>query len=69
MVPKQFIELIKVAGIKISDTPIKLIKVEKDLRLQEDKKFISINKSNVTMDIDFEIKYENAFDKNSKKQN
>tara|TARA_B100001250_G_scaffold23287_1_gene19535 strand:+ start:52 stop:972 length:921 start_codon:yes stop_codon:yes gene_type:complete len=58
---KKFIELIKEAGIKTSDTPIKLIKVEKDLRLQEDNKFISINKSNVTMDIDFEIKYENAF--------
>ena len=57
---KKFIELIKEAGIKTSDTPIKLIKVEKDLRLQEDNKFISINKSNVKMDIDFEIKYENA---------
>jgi len=57
---KKFIELVNKVGIKTSDTPIKLIKVEKDLRVQEDNKFISINKSNVTMDIDFEIKYENA---------
>ena len=56
---KKFIELIKEAGTKISDTPIKLIKVEKDIKFEEENKFISINKSNVTMDIDFEIKYEN----------
>ena len=51
---------IEEAGIRISDTPIKLIKVEKNVKFQEENKFISINKSNVTMDIDFEIKYENS---------
>ena len=57
---KNFVELIIEAGNKISDSPIKLIKVEKDVQVEEGNKFISINKSNVTMDIDFEIKYENS---------
>ena len=56
---KNFVELIIEAGYRISDSPIKLIKVEKDVQVEEGSKFISINKSNVTMDIDFEIKYEN----------
>ena len=57
---KNFVELIIEAGYRISDSPIKLIKVEKDVQVEEGSKFISINKSNVTMDIDFEIKYENS---------
>tara|TARA_B100000427_G_scaffold329110_1_gene344122 strand:+ start:1163 stop:2083 length:921 start_codon:yes stop_codon:yes gene_type:complete len=56
---KQFVELIINAGFKISDTPIKVIKVEKNLELKEGNKFISIKKSNVTSEIDFEIKYQN----------
>jgi len=57
---KNFVELIIEAGNKISDSPIKLIKVEKEVQVEEGNKLISINKSNVTMDIDFEIKYENS---------
>ena len=57
---KNFVELIIEAGNKISESPIKLIKVEKDVQVEEGSKLISINKSNVTMDIDFEIKYENS---------
>ena len=57
---KQFVELIINAGFKISDTPIKVIKVEKNLELKEGDKFISIKKSNVTSEIDFEIKYQNS---------
>jgi UDP-3-O-[3-hydroxymyristoyl] N-acetylglucosamine deacetylase len=57
---KNFVELIIEAGYRISDSPIKLIKVEKDVQVEEESKLISINKSNVTMDIDFEIKYENS---------
>ncbi len=57
---KNFVELIIEAGNKISESPIKLVKVEKDVQVEERNKFISINKSNVTMDIDFEIKYENS---------
>ena len=57
---KNFVELILNTGFKISDTPIKVIKVEKNFELKEGNKFIEIRKSNVTSDIDFEIKYENS---------
>ena len=58
---KQFVELILKAGIQTSEAPLKLIKVEKKVEVLEENKFISINKSNVTLDIDFEIKYQNSF--------
>ena len=56
---KKFVELIKQAGIKDSNSPIKLIKVENQVKVQEGSKYISIKKSNVSLDIDFEIKYKN----------
>ena len=54
---KEFIELIKNSGFEISDVPIKLVKIEKSVELVKDQKFIKIEKSNVSLDIDFEIKY------------
>ena len=57
---KEFVELIKQAGIRDSNSPIKIIKVENQIKLQEGNKYISIKKSNVSLDIDFEIKYENS---------
>ena len=58
---KQFVELILQAGIQASDVPIKIIKVEQQVEVSEGDKTISINKSNVSLDIDFEIKYQNPF--------
>jgi len=57
---KKFVELIKLAGISGSSSPIKLIKVENEITINERNKFISIKKSNVSLDIDFEIKYKNS---------
>ena len=57
---KEFVKLILEAGIKDSDAPIKLIKIENRVDVSEGSKTISIDKSNVTLDIDFEIKYENS---------
>ena len=57
---KNFVELIKNAGIKHSDVPMKIFKVENKVEIKESGKFISIDKSNVSLDIDFEIKYENS---------
>ena len=54
-----FIEQINKVGLKFSDQPIKIIKINKKICLQEGEKFISIDKSNVTSDIEFEIKYKN----------
>jgi len=56
---KEFVRLIKEAGIKVSDVPIKLIKINKKIEVYEGDKFVSIDKSNVALEIDFEIKYEN----------
>ena len=56
---KKFVELILEAGFKNYDDPIKLIKIENKVELIEGNKSISIDKSNVTSEIDFEIKYEN----------
>ena len=56
---KDFVKLIKEAGIQVSDVPIKLIKINKKIEVHEGDKFVSIDKSNVALEIDFEIKYEN----------
>ena len=58
---KKFVELILQAGIQASEVPIKIIKVDKQTEVREGDKTISINKSNVSLDIDFEIKYQNPF--------
>ena len=58
---KQFVEMILQAGIQASEVPIKIIKVEQQAEVREGDKTISINKSNVSLDIDFEIKYQNPF--------
>ncbi len=63
---KKFVELILQAGIKTSETPIKIIKIEQKTEVTEGDKTISINKSNVTLDIDFEIKYQNQFIKSQR---
>ena len=63
---KNFVELILQAGIQTSEMPIKIIKVEKQIEVKEGEKIISINKSNVSLDIDFEIKYKNPFIKSQR---
>ena len=57
---KLFLEGINNAGFKFSDQPIKIIKINKEISFKDSEKFISINKSNVTSDIQFEIKYDNS---------
>ena len=54
-----FVEKIKNVGLKASDQPIKIIKIDKEVKVNIGEKFISINKSNITCDIEFEIKYMN----------
>ena len=57
---KVFIEEISKAGIKNSEAPIKIIKIEKRIEFNDGKKTISIEPSKVSLDIDFELKYENS---------
>ena len=54
---KNWVNLIKEAGVKSSDAPIKIIKIEKQVEIFDNQKFIKINPSNVSLDIKFEIKY------------
>ena len=56
---KNFIERIIFAGFKISDAPIKIIKINKEISFTDGQKFISIKPSTLSLDIDFELKYEN----------
>jgi len=56
---KFFIEEISKVGIKNSEAPIKIIKIEKRIEFNDGKKSISIEPSKVSLDIDFELKYEN----------
>tara|TARA_Y100000741_G_scaffold290954_1_gene231083 strand:- start:367 stop:1287 length:921 start_codon:yes stop_codon:yes gene_type:complete len=57
---KLFVEAISKSGIKSSETPIKIIKIEKKVELKDGKKIISIEPTKISLDIDFELKYENA---------
>ena len=63
---KIFVEKILDAGIKTSDVPIKIIKIENEVKFSIDKKSISIKPSNLSLDIDFEIKYQNSLIKNQR---
>jgi len=57
---KIFIEKIKDVGIKESNTPIKIISINKKISHTEGDKFISIEPSKTNLLIDFEIKYKNS---------
>ena len=56
---KIFVEKIKEAGISESNQPIKVILINKKVELQDGKKTISIEPNKTSLDIDFEIKYNN----------
>ncbi len=57
---KIFIEKILTAGLKKSEAPIKIIKINKKIVYKENEKFISIEPSKLSLDIDFELKYQNS---------
>tara|TARA_Y100000741_G_scaffold238396_1_gene182495 strand:- start:171 stop:1094 length:924 start_codon:yes stop_codon:yes gene_type:complete len=61
-----FVKVLKETGLKNSDIPIKLIKINNTVELEEGDKFISIEKSNTTLEIEFEINYENKLINNQK---
>ena len=63
---KIFVENFLDIGFELSDSPIKLIKIINKVTLEDGSKYISIDKSNVSLDIDFEIKYSNSLIGNQK---
>ena len=56
---KVFIEKIIGSGLVVSDSPIKIIKINKEIKFEDDERFISIAPSTLSLDIDFELKYKN----------
>jgi UDP-3-O-[3-hydroxymyristoyl] N-acetylglucosamine deacetylase len=63
---KEFIEKIMVSGLVVSDSPIKIIKINKEIKFTDGERFISIEPSTLSLDIDFELKYKNPIIGNQK---
>ena len=63
---KVFIEKIISVGIEISDFPIKIIKINKEVNYSEGDRYINIKPSTLSLDIDFELKYKNPIIGNQK---
>ena len=57
---RQFVDEILKVGIKESEAPIKVIKIKKKIEFKDGNKTISIEPSKISLDIDFELKYENS---------
>jgi UDP-3-O-[3-hydroxymyristoyl] N-acetylglucosamine deacetylase len=56
---KDFIEKIISSGLVVSESPIKIIKINKEIKFTDGERFISIEPSTLSLDIDFELKYKN----------
>ena len=56
---KNFIEAIESADIEISDQPIKIITINKEIVYKEGEKSISFKPSKISLEIDFEINFKN----------
>ena len=56
---KEFVSGILGVGIQISDVPIKIIKIKKKIEFIEGERSITIEPSKLSLDIDYELKYEN----------
>ena len=63
---KEFIEKIISAGIKESEAPIKIIKINKEIEYSEGEKLISIKPSTLSLDIEYQLKYKNQIIGNQK---
>tara|TARA_B100000787_G_scaffold143867_1_gene113543 strand:- start:1932 stop:2852 length:921 start_codon:yes stop_codon:yes gene_type:complete len=56
---KLFVDAISKIGIRNSEAPIKIVKIQKKIEFNDGTKTISIEPSKISLDIDFELKYEN----------
>ena len=57
---KEFITRIIDAGFKVSNSPIKIIKINKKIEFKDGERKISISPSKLSLDIDFELKYKST---------
>ena len=63
---KEFVEKILAADFIVSNKPIKIIKINKKIEFQDGERFISIEPSNISLNIEFELKYNNKIIGNQK---
>ena len=63
---KEFIEKILSNGFEISNSPLKIIKINRKVKFSDGDRFISIEPSKLSLDIDFELKYGNTVIGNQK---
>jgi UDP-3-O-[3-hydroxymyristoyl] N-acetylglucosamine deacetylase len=63
---KDFIEKIISSGLVVNESPIKIIKINKEIKFTDGERFISIEPSTLSLDIDFELKYKNPIIGNQK---
>ena len=63
---KEFIKKIISSGLVVSESPIKIIKINKEIKFTDRERFISIEPSTLSLDIDFELKYKNPIIGNQK---
>ena len=63
---KEFIEKILVTDFVVSNKPIKIIKINKKIEFEDGEKIISIEPSKLSLDIEFELKYNNEIIGNQK---
>ena len=56
---KDFIDEIIKFGLQTSNAPIKIIKINKKINFEDGERYISIEPSKLSLDIDFQIKYSN----------
>jgi UDP-3-O-[3-hydroxymyristoyl] N-acetylglucosamine deacetylase len=63
---KEFIEKIISSGLVVSESPIKIIKINKEIKFIDGERFISIEPSTLSLDIDFELKFKNPIIGNQK---
>jgi UDP-3-O-[3-hydroxymyristoyl] N-acetylglucosamine deacetylase len=56
---KEFIEKIISCGLQVSSSPIKIIKINNEVKFSEGERSITLKPSTLSLDIDFELKYEN----------
>ena len=65
---KEYIKKISTTGLNISSIPIKIIKINKKVEFNDGQRKISIEPSKLSLDIDFELKYNNSVIGNQRNQ-
>ena len=63
---KDFVKKIVEVGIEKTNSPIKIIKIKKEINFSDGERFILVKPSTLSLDIEFELKYKNEVIGNQK---